>query len=163
MKKTIITLLVLCSAATAHAKELKIGVFDYQKVIAESTATSKMQKELENMFSPRQRELIDSQANFESKVNELRRNESVMKPEQVEKTKNDLVVMKRDLERKGQDLQSDLQAAQAKIGKKLSEKMDKAIDTVGKNHKFDFILQKVAAPFAKAEYDVTAKITKLMK
>lgn len=163
MKKLVLVISGLILSSACYAKELKVGVLDFQKVVLESPAAKKMNADIEKKFKPRQTEIVDLQAKFESKSNELQRNESVMKESQVEKARSELVSIRRDLERKGEDFQRDLQEAQAKASRKFTKLVEEQVQKIGKKEGFDMILQKQATAYIKNKYDVTDKLVKSLK
>lgn len=155
-----LSMLSIGANGASSAKQFKIGVLDFQRVVLESKVAQDMNKDIEKRFKPKQQEIIDAQSKLESKAAELQRNESVMKESQIESTRNELVALKTDIDRKAQDFQRDLQNEQAKASKSFSEKADKEIQAIGKTGKFDLILQKQAVAYVDAEHDITDKLIK---
>jgi len=157
-----------CNAAenvknVIHTKNLKVGVLDFQKIVAESGAAKRMNSVIEKKFKPIQTELLDLQSKLEAKATELQRNESVMKESQIEKMRSEVASLRRDLARKGEDFQRDLQVEQAKSSKKFSQLVEAEVDKIGKNGGFDMILQKQATVYIKNEFDVTDKLIEALK
>lgn len=74
-----------------------------------------------------------------------------------------LLILRRDLARKGEDFQRDLQVEQAKSSKKFSQLVEAEVDKIGKNGGFDMILQKQATVYIKNEFDVTDKLIEALK
>lgn len=155
------------------AVELKMGVLDFQKVITESKVAKKMNDDLQEKYMPRQEEIRSLQNKIQTKAkksdeksSELQRNESVMKApqirklrEEIEQLSSEIIALRRDLERKGEYFQSDLQKDQAAASKKFSDEVEAEVNRIGKSENFDVIFQKQATVYVKkSKHDITDKV-----
>ena len=156
-------IILLFISVPMFAKTMKIGVLDFQKVIAQSEVAKKMNKKIESKFKDRQLKLVDKQSKYEEKTNQLKRNESVMKKSQVKKLTQEIDKLRSSLELESQDFQRDLQEAQTKASQKFSNRVQVEIDKIGDKGGFDLILQKQATAYVKNDSDVTDKLIQAMK
>ncbi|NQY43224.1 MAG: OmpH family outer membrane protein [Legionellales bacterium] len=169
MKKLIVMIVSLTVVSFSYAKDFKIGVVDFQKVILEAPAAKKMNNELQKKYNPRNSEIIKLKEQIEKEEIELQKNESIMTPEQVEKKRMSVLDTRRNLERKVEDFQRDLQTDQAKASKKFSKRVELEIEKIGEKGSYDIIFQKQATVFVKGQsknkkegYDITEKLIKAL-
>ncbi len=173
MRKIVATILSLAIIGFSHAKDMKIGVVDFQKVIVEAPAAKKMNSELQKKYKPRNSEIRTLKLSVEKQEAELQKNESIMTADQVDKTRNKLISLRRSLERKVEDFQRALQEDQIQASKKFSKKVESHVEKIGEEGNFDIILQKQATVFVKGQnkkgknkkggLDITAQLIKVLK
>ena len=71
--------------------------------------------------------------------------------------------LRRDLERKGEDFQRELQSEQAKSSQEFTKMVETEVNKIGKKDGFDMILQKQATVYISNEFDITDKLIKALK
>jgi len=147
-------------SVTVHAKNVKIGIVDYQMVLSKSKMAKEMSKEIEKKFKSHQQDFIAKQTKLQEMSNKLNRNRAIMKPADIEKLQEQTIQLRTELERKGQDLQRQLQLAQSKATRKFTLLVQEKVAAIGKKRKFDLILQSTVAPYYKPELDITADVRK---
>lgn len=175
MKKTLLAIILSSGfilsqtalAATSNApaiakegKELKIGILDFQRIVEKSKMAKDMNKKIEDEFKPRHEKILAAQNALQDKLAELKKNQAILSESQNEKMQEEVINKRREVERLTEDFQRDLQQAQAKASKQFSEKVQTEVDKIGKEEKFDLIIQKAAVVYSSESFDVTDKVLK---
>jgi outer membrane protein len=149
------------SSICAHA--LKVGVVDFQQIVEKSTAAQKMNKDIEKEFKPKQEEIVSKQNKLQDKTQELKKNQTILKDTQIEKLQEEILELRRTVERMGEDFQRDLQTAQAKASKQFTDMVQIEIDKLGKKGNYDLILQKPATSYFDSKLDITDPLLRALK
>jgi len=131
---------VLCSSAAALAAELKVGIIDQRRGILTTDQGKQAQKELEKLAEQRKSKLKPSQEDFQKKQEELESQRFVLSEAALEERMLELEKHRRELERDVQAVRDELQVQERKLLKPILEKWNKAVEDIGKEKKFDVIL-----------------------
>ena len=110
--KSVMTAAVLCgSLLSAPAlAEIKVGVVNYQRLMAESPQAKVATDAIRNEFTPRENELQRVQTSLKTKEEKLVKDGATMSDDQRARAEKDLRDGARDLQRRQQELQDDFNA-----------------------------------------------------
>lgn len=142
--------------------ETKIGVVNMVKLVAEAPQAKEAQKKIETEFEPRRQELVALQKSIQSMEDQLRRDGAVMSDEQAQKIEHDLVDKRRDLKRRNDEFQEDLNLRNNEVLTKLQDQVFDAMTKVAKEEKYDLILGQ-GVLYSSEAMDVTEKILAKLK
>lgn len=148
-------------AGQLYAAELKIGVVNSQKLIAESPQATALRDQLQQEFAPQMRELQAQQNEIKSLQEKFKRDEAVMSESErgaMERRMRDLV---RDFQFGQQTLQEDQRARYNEAMGRLQNELRKAIQEFAKAEGYDLILTEAA--FSADALDVTDQVLARMK
>src|SRR5258708_1769641 len=157
---------VLHAQATAanSATGTKIGVINVRQAIASTAEGKQAGAELQSQFAPRQSEL----EGLNKQINDLRsRMEagSKLSPEEQTRLQREGEAKARQLQRKQDEYQEDVNAAQADVFDRIGRKMVDVLDRYARENGFIVILdtsaQNTPILFASTNIDVTQDIVKL--
>ena len=149
---------LLIFATGAMAESANIGVVNIQKIMQAAPEVKVMREKLEKEFKPRQEKLMSMEQELKSDMDKLKRDGSIMSKSQKSTLEKKVMQTKRELERKGQDYQQDLNMAQNQAMEKFFSKVRKAINVVAKDKGYDIVLQSDNVPFNSSKVDITALV-----
>lgn len=158
VKRFAVLLLGLVFAVAASAKEMKVGVIDLHKIVAESAEVNKIKKQLETKFKPRQKKLLALQATLKADMEKLTRDASVMTETQKKALQKKVMEQQAKMQALGQAYQSELGQAQNEAMKTFFDHVKKVVDEVAKADHYDLILQKEGVPFVANQMNITDKV-----
>ncbi len=159
------TTAVRAQAAAGSASAGKIGVINVRQAIVTTAEGKQASAELQTQFAPRQNELeamnkqiSDLRARLSAGANTLSDEEKVRLTQQGQR-------MTQQLDRKNNELNEDVQAAQGdvvdKIGRKMMDVLDRYARENGLVAVFDSSAQNSPILFASTNIDITQDIIKL--
>jgi outer membrane protein len=150
--------------AAGSAIGTKIGVINVRQAIASTAEGKQAGAELQSQFAPRQSEL----EGLNKQINDLRsRMEagSKLSPEEQTRLQREGETKARQLQRKQDEYQEDVNAAQADVFDRIGRKMVDVLDRYARENGFIVILdtsaQNTPILFASTNIDVTQDIVKL--
>lgn len=152
------------SAAPGSATGTKIGVINVRQAIASTAEGKQAGAELQSQFAPRQNEL----EGLNKSINDLRQRleaGSKLSPEEQARLQREGEVRARQLQRKQDEYQEDVNAAQADVFDRVGRKMIDVLDRYARENGYVAILdssaQNTPILFASTNIDVTQDIVRL--
>ena len=149
----------------APAAPAKFGVINVRNAIVSTAEGKQASAELQSKFAPRQNELETMNKQIEDIRNRLRNGERTLSDEEKARLQRQGEVLTRQLDRKNQEIQEDLNAEQAdvieRIGRKMIEVLDRYARENGYIAVFDTSSQAQVVVYASAQTDVTQDMVRL--
>ncbi len=152
------------ATAPGSASGSKLGVINVRQAIASTSEGKQAGAELQSQFAPRQSEL----EGLNKQINDLRsRMEagSKLSPEEQQRLQREGETRARQLQRKQDEYQEDVNAAQADVFDRIGRKMVDVLDRYARENGYVAILdtsaQNTPVLFASTNIDVTQEIVKL--
>jgi outer membrane protein len=152
------------NAAPGSATGTKIGVINVRQAIASTAEGKQAGAELQSQFSARQSEL----EGMNKQINDLRQRMeagSKLSPEEQQRLQREGETKARQLQRKQDEYQEDVNAAQADVFDRIGRKMIDVLDRYARENGYVAILdtsaQNTPILFASTNIDVTQDIVKL--
>src|SRR5580765_3085989 len=102
--------LVTVAALPASAADLKIGVVDIGRLLADAPQAKAASLAIESEFGPKQRQLENAEKELQARVEKYQRDNVAMSESERDKGDKDLRDAKRDLDRREQEFRDDAQA-----------------------------------------------------
>lgn len=155
------------SAAPGSAAAGKIGVINVRQAIASTAEGKQAGAELQSQFAPRQNEL----EGLNKQINDLRQRidsgSGKLSPEELARLQREGEVKARQIQRKQDEYQEDVNAAQADVFDRIGRKMIDVLDRYARENGYVAILnydpsaQSNSIMFASTNIDVTQDIVRL--
>ena len=153
------------TTAAGAASGTKVAVISVRQAIVSTAEGKQASAELQSQFAPRQNEL----ENLNKQVNDLRQqlaaNQTTWSDEQKAKAQNQGQRLAAQLERKNNELQEDVNAAQAEVVDRIGRKMMDVLDRYSRENGyvavFDSSAQNSPILYASSNIDITQEIIKL--
>src|SRR4029077_11346624 len=153
------------SAAPGSATGTKIGVISVRQAIASTAEGKQAGAELQSQFAPRQNEL----EGLNKQINDLRQRidsgTGKLSPEELARLQREGEVKARQIQRKQDEYQEDVNAAQAEVFDRIGRKMIDVLDRYARENGYVVVLdtsaQNTPILFASTGVDVTQDIVRL--
>src|SRR6266446_2994453 len=153
------------SAAPGSASAGKIGVVNVRQAIAGTSEGKQAGAELQSQFAPRQNEL----EGLNKQINDLRQRidsgTGKLSPEELARLQREGEVKARQIQRKQDEYQEDVNAAQAEVFDRIGRKMIDVLDNYARGNGYVAILdssaQNTPILFASTNIDLTQDIVRL--
>jgi outer membrane protein len=139
----------LLSAAVARA-EVRIAVFNLQKVVAECDVLKEAQTAIKKEFDPRRNTLEKEKTSLQNLA------ESLNKSVPTEQQRKDFLAREQDYAQKANTFLSDFQKAELRVRGDVDRVIIAAAASYAKKKGYDLILDNAAVAFATGAMDVTA-------
>lgn len=120
--------------------ELKVGVVNYQRLMAESPQAKAATDVIRNEFTPRENELQRLQGTLKAKEEKLAKDAATMSDDQRNRAEKDLRDGARDLQRRQQELQDDFNARRNEEMGRLQKSLVDEVQAYSKAQGFDLVL-----------------------
>lgn len=159
VKQSILTGLVglaLCMVAPAFA-ETRIAIVDFGKLAEEAPQAKAASDAMRAEFGPRQRELQTLQTTLKAKDERFQKDQATMTPDQRAKAEQDVRDGARELQRKQQELQDDVNARRNEEMSRLQRTLIEEVRTYAKAQNFDLVVAD-GVVYATPALDITPAI-----
>lgn len=152
----------LLLAGPAAAAELKVGVINSQRLVAESPQADALRQRLEEEFAPQRREMLAQQNELKGLQEKFQRDAQVMSESERSSMERRIRDLGRDLQFRQQTVSEDLRRRQNEELGKLQQELQQAINAFAKAEGYDLILAEGVAFHVEA-LDVTTQILARIK
>jgi outer membrane protein len=162
MKKLVTLLSVLClvvSTAIAQA-QIKVGIVDYEAVLADMPEYVSGNKTLLEKFDQMQLVISGKENDFETDFQAFIKDSAQMTPETKKESQSKLQSRALELEVIKESAQKEIEYEKEKVLKTLYDKLDNSIATVAKKEKYTLIIRSTAAAYYLHADDVSDKVRK---
>jgi outer membrane protein len=149
-------------ALSVSAQELRIGVVLPDRVIKESNITRLAETKLQQEFSKREKDLLDTDKTFKAAVEKFERDAPTMSESQRTTRQKQFAEQDRDLKRKGREFQEELNARRNEEMQQVFDKASRVIKQIGESEKYDLIIEATGALYVNPKHDITDKVLKVI-
>jgi outer membrane protein len=153
------------TAAPGAATAGKIGVINVRQAIASTAEGKQAGAELQSQFAPRQNELEGLNKQINDLRSRLEAGQGKLNPEEATRLQREGEVKARQAQRKQDEYQEDVNAAQAEVFDRIGRKMIDVLDRYARENGYVVILdssaQNTPILFASTNIDVTQDIVRL--
>jgi outer membrane protein len=151
------------SAAAPAAAPTKVGVLNVRQVILGSAEGKQAAAELQSQFSPRQTELANLQKQIQDA--QARGQQQTTPDDERQRLARSIEVWNRTLQRKGNELQEDVQAAESDVANRIGQKMLEIVDRYARENGFAVVIdvssQSIPVIYASSQVDITQDVVRL--
>lgn len=147
---------------SAHADDIKIGVVDTERVLAESAPAVRALKKIEKEFLPRDQEIKKMASQAKALQDQLERDGKNMSEADRRNQERDLAVLNREYQRAQRQMREDLSLRQNDEVATLQLSASKAIQTIAEAEKYDLILPLRDLVYRSQRMDITEKVIKAL-
>jgi outer membrane protein len=149
--------LAIALFSTAASAQLKIGVINVQKALADTDELKKSSTELAKKYQPRQDEMDKLQKDLETidaQLNGGKLNAQQQADLQAQGTRK-----QRDQQRMADDMNADVEKDRQDILAKMSQKMQEVVNKLAEEKGLDMIVEASQTLYAKPALDMTSDAT----
>jgi outer membrane protein len=149
-----------CSATLAQAQDFKMGFVNTERIFREAASAKQAQAKLEQEFSRREKELMETGNTLKAASEKLEREAPTLSESQRNARQKQLVEQDRDFQRKRREFQEDLNARKNEEQQVVVERANRAVKQVAESEKYDVIFQE--AVYVNPKHDITDKVIKAL-
>jgi outer membrane protein len=165
MKSSIVKSIALAgllafAASAVNAQELKIGYVNSDRVLRDAAPAKAAQSKLETEFAKRDKDLNDAARNLKAAADKFDKDSPTLAESERVRRQRELVDQDRDIQRKRQAFQEDLNARKNEELSQVVDRANKVIKQIFETEKYDLIIQE--AVFAGPKIDITDKVIKAL-
>ena len=153
-----LSVVVLSAAAVAHAQDFKMGFVNTERIFREADAAKQAQGKLEQEFSKREKELVETGNAIKAASYKLEREAPTLSESQRMNRQKQLVEQDREFQRKRREFQEDLNSRKNEEQQLVIERANRAVKQVAETEKYDVIFQD--AVYVNPKHDITDKVLK---
>ncbi|MEC8148395.1 MAG: OmpH family outer membrane protein [Pseudomonadota bacterium] len=153
--------ILLFISSASLAEEYKIGVVNVQSILASIPQTEAATKKLEKEFGPRDRSIAKDNKALEKLAEKLKKDGAIMSESERTKIERDIQTRQRDLKRRAQEFQEDLNFRRNEEMQEIQKKIADVVRAYAKENKFDMVLVNGAVYFSE-RVDLTKTIVERM-
>ncbi len=146
------------AALCVQAEEIRIGFINTDRVFKESTTAKQAQSKLEQEFSKREKDLLDSERSLKTAVEKFEREAPTFSESQRISRQKQLGEQDREFQRKRREFQEELNARKNEEFQQVLERANRVIKQVAEAEKLDLVLQE--AVYINPKHDITDKVLK---
>ncbi len=151
---------ISCGATLAQAQDFKMGFVNTERVFREAASAKQAQAKLEQEFSRREKELVETGNTLKAASEKLEREAPTLSESQRVSRQKQLVEQDRDFQRKRREFQEDLNARKNEEQQVVVERANRAVKQVAESEKYDVIFQE--AVYVNPKHDITDKVIKAL-
>lgn len=150
----------LLVSSQVQAQEFRIGFVSTDRIFKEASTAKAAQAKLEQEFSKREKELVDSGTTLKSMADKFEREAPTLPEGQRISRQKQLVEQDRDFQRKRREFQEDLNSRKNEELQQVLERANKVVKQVAETEKYDLVLQE--AVYVNPKHDITDKVIKVL-
>jgi len=143
----------------------KVGILNVRQAIVNTAEGKQAAAELQSQFAARQTDLENLRKQIEDLQNRLRNCERTCSEEEKSRLTREGDLKARQFQRKQDDFQEELNAAQAEVFERISRKMQDVLDRYARENGytvvFDTSIQQTPVVYASSQVDVTQDVVRL--
>jgi len=151
---------MLFGVQLAFAADLKIAVIDLKTVLQNSVMVEEKRKLLQGQFEPLNKEMIELQKKLQDDDAKYAKDSAVMKEQEKKDAIAKLTEQGKKLREMQVNFQQKLTVAEEKAMQEVSDAIQKVVDGIAKEKKFDLILAKGAVAYSNPSFEITDEVLK---
>lgn len=147
-------------AVAVHAQEFKIGFVNTDRIFRETSSAKAAQAKLEQEFSRREKELVDTGNTLKTASEKFEREAPTLSESQRTARQKQLIDQDREFQRKRREFQEDLNTRKNEEQQLVIERANRAVKQVAESEKYDAVFQE--AVYMNPKHDITEKVIKAL-
>lgn len=153
--------LALTLAGGEAAAQTKIAVVDVQHAVMQTEDGIRAQATLKKLFDRRQQELDGKQTELQRAREDIEKQSRVLSREALQKRMEDWQRRMVELQTVFVDYNKELQKKQGELTGPIIKKMIGVVGRIAKKNGYELIIDKQAAPYARADLDLTEQVVQM--
>jgi outer membrane protein len=139
---------------------VKIGFVNTDRIFREASSAKAAQAKLEQEFSRREKELVDTGNALKANSEKFERESPTLSESQRTARQKQLIDQDREFQRKRREFQEDLNTRKNEEQQLVIERANRAVKQVAETEKYDAIFQE--AVYMNPKHDITDKVIKAL-
>lgn len=138
--------------------EVKVGVVDVNRVLANVQQIKNIQTDLKKLFDPRGQEIVNLQKSFRVDVERYRQNNTKLQGEDLRKEQQKLIDENNKLRDAQLGFRRDLVAAQNQALHPVLTQIEGIIKKIAQEQKFDLIVTRISTAYNNSQLEITDQV-----
>ncbi len=154
--------ILLCGVQVAGAKDVKIGVVDFQKVFDESSVIRDLNNELQEKIKAEEEIIASRQDSLKVKKEEFDKQQSMLDADVRSEKEDRLRQELKDLQRYAKDKQDEFQRKGAELMQRVMQELTEIVEEIGEKEKYSTIMERSTGGvvYFSDSTDITAEVVK---
>lgn len=148
----------LASTSVIADSAAKIGVLDWQQLLAKAPQAEDAGKRLEKEFQGQKDRLVNKQKEYQTKREKLQRDKDVMSAQEKSKKEKELLKLEQDVRRLDEELRSDYTTRQREEMDDFIKIVKDIVDKFAQEEAYDMVVLQEATLYISERVDITEKI-----
>jgi outer membrane protein len=144
--------------AIAAESAFKIGMLDWQQLLAKAPQAAEAGKRLEKEFQARQESLTVKKKDFQTKQEKLQRDKDVMTEAERNKFDKEVTKLNHEIRHLTEELSADYTARHREEMDDFLKKVKDEVEKIATDEKYDLVLSQEAAVYMSERADITEKV-----
>ncbi|WP_163932999.1 OmpH family outer membrane protein [Paraferrimonas sp. SM1919] len=136
-----VAILAIMSASFVAQAEIKVAIFNFQKVMAVSPQAEVIKNQLKEKFSDRTAEIQKIQQDAQQEAKLAQTNKDFWTKEQKEQSAKKMMAWQNEMKIKGEPLQREIQQFQQQAQQQLARQTQEALNGYAKEKGYDVVLE----------------------
>lgn len=167
MRKSVFISLLLFCLGTLHAtvvmaQDIKLGFVDTARILKEAPQADIARKKLENEFEPRDKKIVNMQAELKKLDEQQKRDANIMSESTRKKIEREMISLRRDIKRAKEEFTEDFNIRRNEELSILQKLIFEATVKYARDEGFDVILSD-SVLFTSKRVDITEKILERLR
>jgi outer membrane protein len=159
MKAVTALVLILATAATAGAQDLKLGFVDLQRALNESEAGKRAKEDFRGQLDKLQSDLKRKKDELDRMKEQIEKKSAVLKDEERRNLEKDFQKKVRDFERSYKDSQTEMQGKDGELTARILADLQEIIQEYGRDEGYTLILEASSnVLYGASSIDLTDKV-----
>jgi outer membrane protein len=158
----VVAVLAMAAPICAQA-QLKIGVVDFRRAVAESPQFKALQGTMDQEFDARKRELLAMQSDLKAKDAKYQRDSAIMSDGERKKAEQELRDVQREFNRKGGELKEDQERRYNEELDRIQRIINLEAENFAKQQGFDLVVHRDLVIYRKDAMDLTSQLVAAMQ
>lgn len=155
--------LLMSGAPSALAQSYKIAFVHAEKAVENSPQYAAYQKELQQTFEPRVREIEGKVKQYKKMQEDLERDQAIMSDSQLRKAQRELISLERRIKNSKEELEQDSAIRSNELRVKLVKVVNEVIQELAKAEDLDMVVNENVVVYVNDRIDITDKVSDRLK
>lgn len=149
--------------ASVLAQSYKIAFVHAEKAVENSPQYAAFQKELQETFEPRVREIDAKVRQYKKMQKDLERDQAIMSDSQLRKAQRELIALERRIKNSKEELEQDSAIRSNELRVKLVKVVNEVIQEIAKAEDLDMVVNENVVVYVNDRIDITDKVSEQLK
>lgn len=158
LKRTVIVMAVLAAVGSVCSAEMKIGVFDFQRVSEETARGQQLRASLEKFGDKKKQEIATKEGELKTMEDQYKAQAFSLSPDKRSQVEKDIQKKQLDLQSYRDSAQREMQIEVNEAQSKFNDQLLKVINSLGKERGYSLVFAKEQVAFSSDQADMTSEV-----
>jgi outer membrane protein len=154
---------LLGASTLVTAEGLKIAYVRAEKAVENSPQYAAFQKELQQTFEPRAKDLESKVKQYKKMQEDMERDQAIMSDTQLQKVQREMIALERRIKNAKEELEQDSAIRSNELRLKLVKIVNEVIQELAKADNLDMVVNETVVVYVNSRIDITDKVIEKLK